>query len=189
MGWHHDLSTLEIWYSPRPTAKVNVKSPGLISHDVNWYQKSITVFLKESNLFVRHHCTLKSFTYGENEQKFNWVNQASDFFNWSFWLMFKRKLSVQRNFHRLCRQDGWFLTILLLPFSHFWIISGYVGVFLSIFPHLLSHYVHWRFNLVYDDAAIMYILKMFMGTIIVKNLQLVWPRCKRMETDFEIIFF
>ena len=74
-----------------------------------------------------------------------------------------------RHFHRPCRQDGWFSTTLLLPFSNFWIISGYVGVFSSIFPHLLTLNVHWRFNLVYDDTATMFIFKMFIGTVLAKN--------------------
>ena len=44
---------------------VNVKSPGLINHDVNQYQKSITVSINVSKIFIRHYCTLESFTYVE----------------------------------------------------------------------------------------------------------------------------
>ena len=77
-----------------------------------------------------------------------------------------------RWFRGSCWQDGWFSTTLRLPFSNFWSISGYAGVFLSIFPHLMTHYVHWGCYLVYDDAAIMHMLKTFMGTVIVSG----WPR-------------
>ena len=38
----------------------------LIIPDVNWYQNSITVLLNAFKIFIRHHCTLKS--YGGNIQ-------------------------------------------------------------------------------------------------------------------------
>ena len=48
---------------------MNVKLQGLIYHDVNWYQKSINVLTNASKIFIMHHCTLKSFTYGEKNLK------------------------------------------------------------------------------------------------------------------------
>ena len=60
IGWHHDLSTLEILHSPWLMASVNIKSPGLTKNHVNWYQESITVyygcFLWNSSLLISCVC-------------------------------------------------------------------------------------------------------------------------------------
>ena len=65
---HHDLSTLGIWY------EVNVKSPGLINQDVSRYQKSISALLAASNILIRDHWILTSYSmylsYVERRMKF-----------------------------------------------------------------------------------------------------------------------
>ena len=55
------------------------QSLGLINHDVYRFQKSINVLLNVSKIFIRHHCTLKSFTYGEKNEIIIqlWVNQVT----------------------------------------------------------------------------------------------------------------
>ena len=54
----------------KPTAKINVKSPGMIKYDANQYHKVNRCFIKCIQNPFRHQCTLKSFTYME---KFNSV--------------------------------------------------------------------------------------------------------------------
>ena len=48
-------------------------------HDVNRHKKSTTVLFNVSKIFVRHHCTLQNYTYGErNKKKVSlWVNQVT----------------------------------------------------------------------------------------------------------------
>ena len=50
----------------------------MINHDVNRYQKSITVLLNVTKIFIRHHYTLKSFTYGEKNDENSTVGESSN---------------------------------------------------------------------------------------------------------------
>ena len=59
---------------------MNVKSQGLINHDVNRYQKSIAVLPNASKIFIRHHSDISPYRDLRLERRMKkiqlWVYQA-----------------------------------------------------------------------------------------------------------------